>query len=95
MYGSWDMLCDRWMEKVTYRGEVGAPPKNEHTYISIGKSKFAELRPKYVLYSSDLPQNVFTCIYNENVMLILQALHHIDSIYPLYSQDLPNKFVCF
>ena len=28
-------------------------------------------------------------------MLILQALHRIDSIYPLYSHDLPNKFVCF
>ena len=31
------------------------------TQISIGKPKFAELRPKYVLYSSDLQQNV--CIY--------------------------------
>ena len=69
--------------------------KNEHTHISIGKSKFAELRPKSVLYSSDLPQNVCTCIYHENVMLILQALHRIDSIYPLYSHGLPNKFVCF
>ena len=69
--------------------------KNEHTHISIGKSKFAELRAEYVLYSSDLPQNVCTCIYHENVMLILQALHRIDSIYPLYSHDLPNKFVCF
>ena len=27
--------------------------KNEHIHISIGKSKFAELRPKSVLYSSD------------------------------------------
>ena len=68
--------------------------KNEHTNISIGKSKFAELRPKYVRYSSDLPQNVCTCIYHENVTLILQALHHIDSICPLYSHHLPNKFVC-
>ena len=69
--------------------------KNEHTHISIGKSKFAELRAEYVLYSSDLPQNVCTCIYHENVMVILQTLHRIDSIYPLYSHDLPNKFVCF
>ena len=68
--------------------------KNEHTYIFIGKSKFAEPRPKYVLYLSDLPQNVCTCIYHENVMLILQALHRIDNIYILYSHNLPNKFVC-
>ena len=27
-------------------------------------------------------------------MIILQAIHHIGSIYPLYSHDLPNKFVC-
>ena len=52
-------------------------------------------RNKYVLYSSDSPQNVCTCIYHENVMLILYiALHRIDSIYPLYSHNLPNKFVC-
>lgn len=34
--------------------------KNEHTHIYIGKSKFAELRPKFVLYSSHLAQNVCT-----------------------------------
>ena len=65
------------------------------THTSIGKPKFAELRPNYVLYSSDLQQNVCTCIYHENVILICQALHHIDSIYPPYSHDLPHKFVCF
>ena len=66
-----------------------------NTHISIAKSKFAELRPKYVLYVIDLPQNVCTCIYYENVMLILQALYCIDSIYPFYSHDLWNKFLCF
>ena len=63
--------------------------------ILLEKSKFAQLRPKCVVYSSDLPQYVYTCIYHENFMLILQALHRIDSIYSLYSHDLPNKFVCF
>ena len=38
---------------------------------------------------------VYTCIYHENVILICQALHHIDSIYPLYSHYLPHKFVYF
>ena len=69
--------------------------KNEYLHNSIGKSKFAQLRPKCVVYSSDLTQYVYTCIYHENFMLIIQALHRIDSIYPLYSHDLPNKFVCF
>ena len=68
--------------------------KNEHIDIFIGKSKFAEPRPKDVLYLCDLTQNVCTCTYHENVMLILQALHCIYSIYPLYSHNLPNKFVC-
>ena len=67
--------------------------QNKNTDISIGKSKFAE--PKYELYSSDVPQNVCTCINYQNVMLILQALHRIDSIYPLYNLDLPNKLICF
>ena len=68
--------------------------KNKHTHISIRKFKFAELRPKFVLYLSGLAQKICTCIYHENVTLILQALHFIDSIYSLYSH-LPNKFVCF
>ena len=48
-----------------------------------------------MLHSSDLPQNVCTCIYHENIMLVLQASHRIDTIYPLYSHDITNKFVCF
>ena len=45
-----------------------------------------------MLYSSDLPQNVCTCIYHKNIMLMLQASHRIDTIYPLYSRDLTNLF---
>ena len=33
--------------------------------IEIGKSKFAELRPKHVLLSSKLPHNVCLCKYHE------------------------------
>ena len=67
--------------------------KNEHTHMFIGKSKFAETKI-CALFRSDLARNcmhLYKYIYHENVMSILQALHHIDSTYP----DLPNKFLCF
>lgn len=35
--------------------------------IDIGKSKFAELRPKHVLLSNKLPHNVCLCKYHENL----------------------------
>ena len=46
----------------------------------IGKSKFAELRPKHVLLSSDLP--------------VCEAMHKIQSDFPLYNHDLPPLLVC-
>ena len=36
----------------------------------IGKSKFAELRPKHVLLSSYLPVNVYTCRRHQTFMLL-------------------------
>lgn len=41
--------------------------KKEHHEVFVGKAQFTELRPKYVLYSSDLPQNVCTCKYQDNI----------------------------
>ena len=32
--------------------------RNDHPDIGLGKSKFAELRPKHILLSSDIPNNV-------------------------------------
>ena len=36
--GQTDEQTDGWTEKVTYRGQVGAPPKNEHTHIFLLES---------------------------------------------------------
>ena len=60
----------------------------------IGKSNFAELRPKHVLLSSDLPVNVCTCRYHQNFVLLYEAMHRIQSDFPLHSHDLPLSSVC-
>ena len=60
----------------------------------IGKSKFGELRPKHVLLSSDLQVNVCTCRYHQNFVLLCEAMHKIQSDFPLYSHDLPPSLVC-
>ena len=44
--------------------------KNEHTHIYTGKSNFAELRPKYVLYSSDLPQNIHESVISISMRVL-------------------------
>ena len=49
--------------------------KADHPQINIGKSKFAELSPKWVFLSSQMPHNVCGCRYHENVFLLLEALH--------------------
>ena len=53
------------------------------------KVKVAELPPKYVLLSSDLPVNVCTCRYHQYFMLFCEAMHKIQSDFHLYSHDLP------
>ena len=60
----------------------------------IGKSKFAKLRPKHVLLSGDLPVNICNYRYHQNFMLLCQAMHKIQSDFPLYSHNLPPSLVC-
>ena len=50
------------MKEKHFKNAVFPSPLRKHIkslkikkHISIGKSKFAKLRPKYELYSSDLP----------------------------------------
>ena len=63
--------------------------KADHPQINIGKSKFAELRPKWVFLSSEMPHNVCGCRYHENVFLLLEALHRkYPDVVPLYSKEL-------
>jgi hypothetical protein len=41
--------------------------------IKIRKNKFAELRPKHVLLSSQLPRNVCLCKYHENIIMAVKC----------------------
>lgn len=47
----------------------------ENQGMVIKLSKFAELRPAYVLLQDATPHWVCTCIYHENVMFLLKALN--------------------
>ncbi|KAJ4444344.1 hypothetical protein ANN_06136, partial [Periplaneta americana] len=60
----------------------------------IGKSKFAELRPKHVLLSNKLPHNVCLCKYHENFINAISVLHKIVPHFPEYNKNLPESFVC-
>jgi hypothetical protein len=51
-------------------------------------SKFASLRPKNVLLSSDTPQNVCGCVYHTNIILLLECLNRKYShIFPKYERQ--------
>ncbi|XP_063230878.1 uncharacterized protein LOC134535630 [Bacillus rossius redtenbacheri] len=60
----------------------------------IGRSKFAELRPKHVMLSNKLPHNVCLCRYHENFIDAVNALHKFVPEFPEYTNDLPKSFVC-
>ena len=56
----------------------------ENPEIHIGLTKFSMLRPVQVRYSSETPANVCTCIYHQNVILALEAMHGCDPTFPVY-----------
>lgn len=62
--------------------------------IQIGKSKFAELRPKHIKLSSKLPHNVCLCKYHENFINTVSALHKAIPSFPKYSITFCELFLC-
>ncbi|CAB3988658.1 Hypothetical predicted protein [Paramuricea clavata] len=60
----------------------------------IGKSKFAELRPKHVLLSSKLPHSVCLCKYHENFINAVNILHQVSPSVPLYTNEFPQSCLC-
>ncbi len=71
--------------------EVYALFTDTNPTINIGKSKFAELRPKHVLLSSQLPCNVCLCLYHENFIMAVNSLHKVSHIFPEYDHHLPKN----
>ena len=53
--------------------------KSGNASRKIGKSTFSNLRPKYVLLTSQLPGNVCVCKYHENFINEVNALHKVKS----------------
>jgi hypothetical protein len=74
--------------------EVYSLFKKEFPEARIKKSKFAALRPSHVLLSNKLPHNVCLCKYHENFIYAVNALHSAYSIFPAYSHDMPESFLC-
>ena len=66
----------------------------EYPEAGIGKSKFAELRPKHVYLSKQLPHNVCMCRYHDNFISAIDALHKVSPTVPSYSHDFPATLLC-
>lgn len=62
--------------------------KLDNPTYKIGKSSFAELRPKHVLLTSQMPHNVCGCKYHNNMILLLESLHRkYPTVVPLYTKQ--------
>ncbi|CAF1419565.1 unnamed protein product [Rotaria sordida] len=46
----------------------------ENPGISVGRTAFAEIRPKHISVKSSMARRVYICIYHENVNLLLNSL---------------------
>ena len=67
--------------------ETCAVFKDKHPNVKIGISKFASLQPSQVLLSSQVPSNACTCIYHQNMILSLDAIHNYLSTIPTYNKE--------
>ena len=65
--------------------------KIENPNIKVGLSKFAELHPSNVLLSSQTPSNVCTCVFHQNMLLALEAIHNHISDIPSYTTEFSSS----
>lgn len=72
--------------------------KNEYPDISptLGKSKFAALRPNHVLTANKMPHNVCICTIHENFRMALKGLQKTDKVIlaNLSNLNLLDQLVC-
>ena len=68
--------------------------KSDHPGLKIGKSKFAELRPKHVVPVTEKDHNVCCCIYHENGELILEGMRKVCPDFPKDINTLVLQSVC-
>lgn len=62
----------------------------------IGRSKFAELRPRNIFPLEDMPQNVCVCAIHENVLMCITVLARcsVTQVLPISGRELVNRLVC-
>ena len=60
--------------------------KDEYPTRKIGKAKFAQLHPPFMLLTSQLSQNVCVCKYHTNFILLLELLLRYDWTLPKYDE---------
>jgi hypothetical protein len=74
--------------------EVYAMFKKENPTVIVSFSKFCSLRPPNVLLSGKIPRNVCLCQYHDNMKLLCDAIHKTVPVFPPYSSEVLNNFVC-
>jgi hypothetical protein len=62
--------------------------------ISIGRSSFAEIRPKHILFKRTLAHRVCVCVTHENVILLLKVLSKEVRSLKNNLNDFVSKLVC-
>ena len=67
--------------------ETYAVLKDKYPNAKIGISKFASVQPSEVLLSSQVFSNVCTCIYHQNMILSLDAIHNYFPTIPTYNKE--------
>lgn len=57
-------------------------------------SSFSKLKPKFIKFIGDIPQNMCLCIYHSNFIQSVNALHKYVKNIPDYGSDFFKLFLC-
>lgn len=94
IYANGEKITKQKRHLFTSLKEAHALFLKNHPSISLGKSKFAQLRPKHVLLNSKLPHNFCMCKYHENFINSLNSLSRSIAHIPPYTHDFLNTLIC-
>lgn len=67
---------------------------SENEEVTIGKSKFSDLRPKHVKTSNKMPHNICLCKYHANFILAINALHDTFPSFQKYTEFFWDQYLC-
>jgi len=72
-------------------GECYQMFRMDHLECTVGLSKFAHLRPKNCVLTSDMPHNVCGYKYHNNIIILLENHHQkFPAVVPIYSSEFIN-----